>query len=211
MSNSIHQGLTLPQAINNSEVGYAKILRASVVNGSRYDNLGNRNRSSQLVRAQLIHLGNVGTRNIITRRNVDIQKSFTQGPRNVMEEKHQKQQNILNQSLSKISSKLTSLFSRKNFLTQGTQQIENSTTVSNATLANQNVYPLTGNVAASTDTNIAISLQAGQLPSQAAINIINISAPELAQQLPSAINQSIQTLSKMGEKFGQRPINASLL
>lgn len=207
----VSQGLTLPQALNLSAQSYKKLLQANVTNVSRANQAGKVRQNSNLVRAELIHLGNIRTRAVITSRNVQIQDDLIQKPKNVIEEKNQKKQNIVNQTVSKITDKLTSLFSKKNFLTQGTHQIQSSTTVTDTKLANQNVYPLAGNIAASTDTNIALSLQAGQTPSQAAVNIINISAPELAQQLPVALDQSIKTLNKMGEKFGQLPINASLL
>ncbi|MBM3856774.1 MAG: hypothetical protein FJ390_02280 [Verrucomicrobia bacterium] len=128
-----------------------------------------------------------------------------------MEEKNQKKQGTVNQNLSKISDKLTSLFSKKNFVTEGTHQLQSSTTVSNPTLANQNVYPITGNIAASTQTNTAVSLQTGQTPAEAAINIINLNSSELAQQIPVALNQSIRTLKKISEKITQQPVNASLL
>ncbi len=216
MSGPINNNLTLSKAINNTEILYNKLLRSTVANTSRTKQDFKVHHPSTLLRAELIHLGNVRTRALLTSRNIKTQEELTQGPRNVMEEKHQKNQsvenqNVAHQTLSQITSKLTSLFSKKNLLNQGTNDVQNSTTVSKPTLDNQDVYPLAGNIAASTDTNTELSLQAGETPSQAAINIINISAPELAEQLPVALNQSINTLSKMGEKFAQRPINASLL
>lgn len=206
----INNSVTLPKAINLSETGYQHLLRSAVVANSKIKRHEKSNRSSDLLRAELIHLGNVRTRALLTTRNIKTQDNFIQGPRNVMEQKNQEKQNTGNQTLSKISDKLTSLFSKRNFLAQGTRQIQSSTTISNPTLVNQNVYPLTGNIAASTDTNTAISLQAGETPAESAINIINLNSSELAQQLPVAFNQSINTLNKMSENFA-RPINASLL
>jgi len=207
----VSPGLTLPKAISINEAGYVKFLHAAVINNSRINDLKKQNRSSDLLRAQLIHLSNVRARTLLTARNVKIQDNLIREPRNVMEEKQQKNQNVVNQTLSKISDKLTSLFSKKNFISQGTHQFQNSTTVSNPTLVNQNIYPVTGNIAASTQTNTAISLQAGETPAEAAINMINLNAPELAQQLPVALNQSISTLNKISERIAQRPVNASLL
>lgn len=206
----VSPGLTLPKAISLNEEGYTKLFHAAVVNSSRIKELEKKHTTSDLLRAELIHVGNVRTRALLTTRNIKTQDNLIEGPRNVMEEKNQENQGVVNQTLSKISDKLTSLFSKRNFLAQGTHQIQSSTTVSNPTLVNQNVYPLTGNIAASTDTNTAISAQAGETPAESAINIINLNFSELAQQLPIAFNQSIKTLNKMSEKFAQRPINVSL-
>jgi len=206
----VSPGLTLPKAISLNEVGYTKLFHAAVINSSRIKEPAKKHTASDLLRAELVHLGNVRTRALLTTRNIKTQDNLIQGPRNVMEEKNQENQGVVNQTLSKISDKLTSLFSKRNFLAQGTHQIQSSTTVSNPTLVNQNVYPLTGNIAASTDTNTAISVQAGETPAESAINIINLNSSELAQQLPISFNQSIKTLNKMSEKFAQRPINVSL-
>ena len=202
----INNNMTLPKAINISETSYQQLLRSSVINSSKVKRPGRDRYASDLIRAELIHLGNVRTRNLLTTRNIKTQDNVIQGPRNVMENK-----SAVNQTLSKIGDKLTSLFSKRNFLAQGTRQIQSSTTVSNPTLVNQNVYPVAGNVAASTDTNTAISIQAGETPAESAINIINLNSSELAQYLPAALNQSIKTVSKMSERFAQAPINASLL
>lgn len=207
----VSPGLTLPKAISLNEEGYVKLFHSAVINSSRVKELEKKHTTSDLLRAELIHLGNVRTRALLTTRNIQTQDDLIQGPRNVMEKKNQEKQTAVNQTLSKISDKLTSLFSKKSFLAQGTHQIQSSTTISNPTLVNQNAYPLTGNIAASTDTNTAISVQAGETPAESAINIINLNSSELAQQLPVAFNQSIKTLNKMSEKFSQRPINASLL
>lgn len=205
------QGLTLPTAVSINEVGYVKFLRGAVVNNSRVKDLKKDHRSSDLLRAELIHLGNVRTRALLTTRNIQTQDKLIQGPRDVMEEKNQEKQGSFNQTLSKIGDKLTSLFSKKNLVPQETHKFQDSITVSDPTLANQNVYPITGNVASSTQTNTAISLQRGETPAEAAINIINLNPSELIQQLPIALNQSITTLNKVSAKVAQRPVNASLL
>jgi len=207
----VSPGLTLAKAINLSERGFGRLLQSAVIGDSRSRQPFKRQTSSTILRAKLIHLGNVRTRALLTTRNVQTQDQLIQGPRKTMEEKNQKKQGTVNQNLSKISDKLTSLFSKKNFVTEGTHQLQSSTTVSNPTLANQNVYPITGNIAASTQTNTAVSLQTGQTPAEAAINIINLNSSELAQQIPVALNQSIRTLKKISEKITQQPVNASLL
>lgn len=209
--NPISSGLTLPQAINLSQSAFSKLLRSSLNSGSRSKQLGNSNHSSNLLRIELIHLGNVRTRSLLTSQNVQIEDQLIQGPRDVIEKKNQEKQSAFNQALSKISDKLKSLFSTINFVLQGTHKLQNSTTVSNPTLANQNIYPITGNIASSTETNTAISLQAGETPAEAAINIINLNSTELMQQLPIALNQSIETLNQISQKMIQPPVNASLL
>ena len=211
MSGSIKNNLTIPKAINHSEGLYKRLLRTTVIGNSKEKRVATKNHSSALLRVQLVHLGIVGTRALLTTRNVKAQEDLIQGPRNAMEEKNQEKQGVVNQSLSKITSKLMSLFRKSNFVSQGTHKMQSSTTVSNPTLANQNIYPIAGNIAASTQTNTAISLQARETPEESAINIINLSAPELKRQLPIALNQSIETLNKIGQKMNQRAINASLL
>lgn len=207
----VSPGLTLPKAINLSEEGFSRLLQSAVIGNSRSKQPVKVHNPSTLLRAELIHLGNVRTRTLLTTRNVQIQDQLIQGPRNTMEEKNQEKQSATNQTLSKISDKLTSLFSKRNFVMQGTHQLQNSTTIANPILANQNAYPIAGNIAASTQTNTAISLQAGETPAEAAINIINLNSSELAEQIPAAFNQSIATLNKISEKISQRPVNASLL
>lgn len=207
----VSPGITLPKAINLSEAGFSQLARSVAIGASRSKQPDKRHSSSNLLRAQLIHLGNVRTRTLLTTRNVQIQDQLIQGPRNVMEEKNQEKQTAVNQTLSKISDKLTSLFSKKNAVTEGTHELQNSATVSDPALANQNIYPITGNIAASTETNTAISLQAGETPAEAAINIINLTPSELTQQLPVALKQSISTLNKISEKIAGRAVNASLL
>lgn len=222
----VSPGLTLPQAINNSEAVFQRLLRSGVTNTSRVRR-PSRDHDSVLLRAELIHIGNVRTRALLTTRDVQVRNKLIRGPRNVMEEKHQEEQesgviqdnvelngsqkNTINQTLSKIGDKLTSLFSKKNLASQGTDKIQSSTRVSNPALVNQNVYPVTGNVAASTQTNTAISLQAGQTPAEAAINIINLNSPEVTQQLPMALSRSIDTLNKVSKEITPRSVNASLL
>ncbi len=237
MSGSINKGLTLPTAINNSEIMYQKFLRSAVANNSRIKDLLKLHRPSALLRAELIHLGNVRTRSILTTRNVNIQDDMIHASRSVMEEKNQEKQHHnslepkenlslapdinknsietnkkgINPTLSKITNKLTSLFSKKNSLEQTTNQLQRAMDVTNPVLDNQNIYPIAGNIAVSTETNTAISLQAGETPAEAAINIINLNSAELTQQLPVALNQSLETLHKIGEQTTQRPMNASLL
>lgn len=208
---SIHTGLTLPKAINNSEELYQKLVRSAARNDSRSNQPTKRHTSSNLLRAQLIHLANVRTRTLLTTRDVKTREDLIQGARNTMEEKSQQRQGSVKQTLSKISDKLTSLFSKRNFVAQGTDKLESSITTSNPVLANENIYPITGNIAASTETNTAISLQAGETPAEAAINIISLHAPELSRELPIALNQSVTTLNKVSEKIAKRALNASLL
>lgn len=208
MSGPLNNNLTIAKAINNTEVLYGHLLRSAVASNSRTRQPGKDFRASAIVRAELIHLGNVRSRAIINSRNIDIQKHLIQDSREVMEKQYQ---DSLGQAFLKMSDKIASLFRKSNLSSQELQPAQNIETISNPALVNQDAYPLIGNIAASADTSTALSLEAGEVPTQAAINNIDLNSLRLAEQVPAAFNQSVNTLDKISKEFTKQPINASLL